>query len=229
MHDFWVLGILSERDTQGAVSLRFTLLDPFPSQQAPSIHYLANIQITFGTGQVTALALHDLCFPQLQKKNEDLYVRSLWPLRSDGLKQCQVQRMVLLQVKCHACKLLPHHPLRLLRQLWKTIQLLWQVSLSTLNLLPNIVMNWRFQDLLDEPLQQEEAAHDICWLAVCGHYTYKGSDGRRLPWCHCRADLRAPLALPDTQGGCALSMLVALLLLEIKAGNYFQVKGSLCF
>lgn len=41
---------------------------PSPKALAPSIHCLANVQITSGTGQVTAPALHDLCFPQLQEK-----------------------------------------------------------------------------------------------------------------------------------------------------------------
>lgn len=140
--------------------------------------------------------------------------------------------MVLLQVKCHACKLSPHRPLWLLRQLWKTIQLLWQVSLTPLNLLPNVVMNGRSQDLLGESLQQEKAARDV--LAgnvqpVC-ETLYRGFAGRGLPQWHCRADLQAWLLQYVVQTvDSALSMLVLLPLLKIKAGNYFEVKGSLCF
>lgn len=175
-----------------------------------------------------------ICVSHSYKKNEDLCVQSLWPLRSDGLKQCQVQRMVLLQVKCQTCKLHPpHRPLWLLRQLWKTIRLLWQVSLTPLNLLPNVVMNWRFQDLLDEPLQQEKAARDTCWLAVCSRYV--GHFLRGLLEEGCPGDTTEPTR---EQGWllryllqavhAALSMLVLLPLLKIKDGNYFEVKGSLC-
>lgn len=48
----------------------YTLLDTFTLLKAlvPSIHCLAKVQITSGTGQVTAPALHDLCFLQLQEK-----------------------------------------------------------------------------------------------------------------------------------------------------------------
>lgn len=65
-----MLGILAEGETWGVIPLTLTLLDTFTLLKAlvPSIHCLAKVQITSGTGQVTAPALHDLCFLQLQEK-----------------------------------------------------------------------------------------------------------------------------------------------------------------
>lgn len=59
---------------------------------------------------------------------------------------------------------------------------------------------------------------------------HRGFAGRGLPQWHCRADLQAWLLQYVVQTvDSALSMLVLLPLLKIKAGNYFEVKGSLCF
>lgn len=65
-----MLRVLAEGGIWGAVPLTFTLLDTFTLLKALvlSIHCLAKVQITSGTGQVTAPALHDLCFLQLQEK-----------------------------------------------------------------------------------------------------------------------------------------------------------------
>lgn len=94
-------------------------------------------------------------------------------------------------------------------------------------------MNWTSQDLLDEPLQQEEAAaRDTCWLAVCSQYVKCSERGlwkRAAPVTPWGWPAGMAATVPGTDVGAALLVLVVLPLLKMKAGTYFEVKGSLCF
>lgn len=70
------------------------------------------------------------------------------------------------------------------------------------------------QDLLDEPLQQEEAATcDTCWLAVCSQYVKHSERGlwkRAAPVTPWGSPTGMTPTVPDTDVGATLLVLVVL-------------------